>query len=90
MIPVPSMRTATIVPQALKRPFLNWVAPTNTVANAGSRYGVPAVGDPALMVDARTTPAKPASTEDTRRETNRSRFTRMLANRAASMLKPVA
>ena len=37
VVPVPSSRTAMIVPPALKRPFLSWVAPRNTAAKAGSR-----------------------------------------------------
>ncbi len=90
IVPVPSISTATTVPQALKRPLLNWVAPTNTGANAGNRYGVPADGEPALNDDARQIPARPAMVADTRSEQNRRRSTRMLASRAASGLNPVA
>src|SRR6266496_3480633 len=78
IVPVPSMSTAITVPHALKRPLLNWVAPTNTDANAGNRYGVPADGEPALNDDARQIPARPAMVADTRSEQNRRRSTRML------------
>ena len=58
------------VPPALKRPCLSWVAPRNAAANAGSRYGVPAVGDPLPSVDARTMPVAPGqpSGRDERQE----------------------
>ena len=37
VVPVPSSRTAMIVPQALNRPCLSWVAPRKAAAKAGSR-----------------------------------------------------
>ena len=51
-----------MVPPALKRPFLSWVAPRKTAAKAGSRYGVPAVGEPPPRIEASTMPVAPAST----------------------------
>ena len=89
-MPVPSMSTATIVPQALNRPCLNTVAPTNSAANAGSRYEVPADGSPELSDEASMTPAKPASAAEVSSEQKRSLLTLMLASRAASGLNPVA
>jgi hypothetical protein len=89
-VPVPSINTASTVPHALNRPFLNCVAPTNTVANAGKRYDAPAVGDPELSDDARITPANPEIAAETKSEQNLSRFTLMFASRAASGLNPVA
>ena len=79
-----------IVPHALKRPFLSCVAPRNAAAKAGSRYGVPAVGEPLPRIDARTMPVAPARVPDVTSEMKRNRFTGTPASRAASGLKPVA
>ena len=79
-----------IVPPALKRPCLSWVAPRNAAANAGSRYGVPALGDPLPSIDARTMPVAPASPPDATSDMKRRRSVRTPASRAASGLKPVA
>ena len=79
-----------IVPPALKRPCLSWVAPRNAAANAGSRYGVPAVGDPLPSVDASTMPVAPASPPEATSDAKRRRSMRTPASRAASGLNPVA
>ena len=79
-----------IVPQALKRPFLNWVAPRNTAANAGRRYACPRSATPEPMFDASTTPVTPARVADAIRQPNCSRSVRTDARRVASRLKPVA
>ena len=79
-----------IVPPALKRPFLSCVAPRKTAANAGSRYGVPAVGEPLPRIEASTIPVAPASVPEATSDRKRRRFTGTPASRAASGLKPVA
>ena len=59
-----------IVPQALKRPFFSCVAPRNTAAKAGSRYGLPAVGAPDPMFEASTMPVTPARVAEAIRQPN--------------------
>src|SRR5215216_2268633 len=79
-----------IVPPALKRPPLSCVAPRHTAAKAGSRYGVPAVGEPLPRDDASTMPEAPARLPEITSDTNRSLFTATPASRDASALNPVA
>src|SRR3954470_12973153 len=90
VVPVPSSRTAMIVPPALNRPCLICVAPRKAAAKPGSRYGVPAVGEPLASVEASTMPLKPASPPEATSDRNRRRSTRTPPRRAASGLKPVA
>lgn len=89
-VPVPSMSTATTVPQAFMRSRLNCVAPTKLAANAGRRYEVPADGEPELSDEASIAPAKPAIADEVIREKKRSRSTRTDASLAASGLNPLA
>src|SRR5690349_5065199 len=90
VVPVPSSSTAIMVPPALNRPFLSWVAPRKTAAKPGRRYGVPAVGEPPPRIEASTMPADPARTPDVTSARTWRRATLTPASRAASGLKPTA
>src|SRR5689334_1675114 len=90
VVPVPSNRTAMMVPPELNRPFLSCVAPRKAAAKAGRRYGTPAVGEPLPNVDDKTMPANPAIVAEATSDKKRSLSTLTPARRDASGLNPVA